>query len=748
MSMTATVSRLSSFRYWRGNEEATTEDWLNELNAPPNHRMDVGAAFQTVLENLSVGGEFANCTADGISFNFKCDAAIPQLNPVYGRKDYGQVLVSGKAGIVDGKRVEVFKTTKRFEAEKRQDDYQWRLLLDLFDADEFVWNIFVIAPNNPDETSYDVVDYHRLTATRYPGLHDDCVSLVNDYHGIMSSIPEEDMFMASIGRGKAKANALPKETAWITIIADILQQTEPTAEHDGAILVNCGEVEKLWIPLSVCKFSGEVGDTGVEVDVQEWWANQEGLYDGQGKAKARPKPEQEGAAEAATTPTDAPADEQGGAQDSMPAEPAPACRFKGDVTSLEDGSIVLTVTSPKGKEKAFTFAKFALRFEGDDVADLQVGYKGIDFVIGWDVAVESGLAKHLKLKAPTPAPDTAPQEQTETAPAVPEAAPDAAEDEAPQKEAKPYKSKLRSEKITDYVKLSDTELANYGKEMSEAMTKRTEHKETAAHYSRLSRDAEKEAYKLNDIIQAGHEEREIHCDVIGDFNTGEIVYVESEYPHREIRRQPMTEKDRQLLLPITPPAQPQPEPEAAAAQSAEPETTEAEQEPETVTLYGSFQGETENGIKFMVFYGDDAGTEAEFDIPSEQVILMQANVPEEEQDTLTLSLAYAVEAGIVAAPEEDAAPDRTCETCIHYDCTNLSCEGPWDDECSTDKLNPAYMARWEPLAEPEKACASCSHLDAAADDNACEGCGDDLLNYTPLSATMAEALGANIGGAQ
>ena len=100
------------------------------------------------------------------------------------------------------------------------------------------------------------------------------------------------------------------------------------------------------------------------------------------------------------------------------------------------------------------------------------------------------------------------------------------------------------------------------------------------------------------------------------------------------------------------------------------------------------------------------------------------------------------------AAEEDATPSRTCETCIHYDFTNLSCEGPWDDECSKDKLNPAYMARWEPLAEPEKACASCAHLDFAADDNACEGCGDELANFTPLDHPQAQEAPATIGGAQ
>ena len=719
MSMTVTVSRLDSFRYWRGNEDATTEDWLKDLSAPPNHRMDVGAAFQTVLENLSVGGEFAACAADGISFNFKCDAAIPQLTPVYGQKDYGSVLVRGKAGIVDGKRVEVFKTTKCFEAEKRQDGYQWRLYLDLFDADEFVWNIFVIAPNNPDETSYDVMDYHRLTAHRYPGLHDDCVSLVNDYHGIMSSIPEEDFFMASTGRGKGKAKALPREPEMLTIHGDIVQETE------DAILVNCGADKPVWLAKSQIEYAGERDDLDVEIRLPDWMAEEKGVHDGQ--RRAQPKPEQEGAEEVAATPTDVQAEDQGGTQDTAPTESAPACHFKGDVTSLGDGNISLTVTSPKGKEKTFTFSKDTLRFEGDDVADLQVGYKSIDFVLAWDIAVESGLAKHLKLKAPNFAPESSPaQEQTVAAPAVPETAADSDDDEAPK--TKHCKNRLRSETITDYVKLTDAELASYGREMSEAMTRRTEHKETAAHYSRLSRDAEKEAYKLNDIIQAGHEEREIDCDVIGDFNTGEIVYVEREYPHREIRRQSMTDKDRQLLLPIDPPAQPQPEPETAV--QPEPEAAAEPEESETVTLCGEILEQRENETVFRVHYGDEANSVAEFIIPNDQIQMPAFGDPNSTQDMITLTRAYAIESEIIAAPEEEPAREGgTCENCKHGH----------DGEEQLCMLDPALppcenFSAWERVdaTVDEKSCASCAHRDVE-DGTACAECGDDLSNFTPLA---------------
>lgn len=728
MSMTATVSRLESFRYWRGNEESTTDDWLQELNAPPNHRMDVGAAFQTVLENMTTGDEFAKCEADGISFNFKCDAAIPKANPVYGKKDFGNVVVSGRAGIVEGKRVEVFKTTKRFDAENRQDDYQWRLLLDLFDADEFVWHVFVIKPNNPDETSYDVLDYHRLTATRYPGLHADCVSLVNDFHSIMTSIPEEDMIMASIGQGRAKA--LPREIEMLTIHGDIVQETE------DAILVDCGMDKPVWLAKSQIEYVGERDDLDVEIRVPDWMAEEKGVKDGQRKTR----PADEGAAD--TAPTDAADD---GHTDAS-TEPAQACHFKGDVFSLDGESIALTVTNPKGKEKVFTFSKAVLRFEGDDVADLQVGYNGIDFVIGWGDAVASGLVKHLKLKAPNPAPEAAPTEQTaEAATDATEADTDVAEDDAPT--TKPYKSKLRSEKITDYVKLTDTELANYGKDMSEAMTRRTEHKETAAHYSRLSRDAEKEAYKLNDIIQAGHEEREIDCDVIGDFNTGELVYVESEYPHREIRRQPMTAKDRQLLLPIDQPVKPQPEPEAAASSGPETATVSAEpEEPETVTLYGEIMEQRETETVFRVHYGDEANTVAEFTIPNDQIQAPAFGDPSSTEGMITLTLVYAIENEIIAASEEGdpsevstEAAEQECHTCKHGDGDGAT-DCPECSACDEDTFSS-----W---AKADKACASCTHLDASDDGNACESCDDALSNFTPIEHHSQQDSAATAGGVQ
>lgn len=561
-------------------------------------------------------------------------------------------------------------------------------------------------------------------------------------------------------KGKGKAKALPKEPEMFTVYGDILQQTEPTEEHEGAILINCGDAKEVWLPISAIQFSGERGDTGVAITIPDWLAEQEGLHDGQGKPALQTAP----AGEDETPPQPAAETEAATSQ--------PAARFKAEVTGITDGEYtILVIAGDESRE--FTFAKDALRFDGDDVVDLQVGYTGIEFLLAWPLAVKSGLADFLgPLALPAmPGEDvsaqSSPEQEAQQAEASPATA-EAADDDAPK--TKPYKQKMRTETINDYVELTAEEKVEYAQDMSEAMQRRMDHKETAATYSRLSREADQEAYKIKKILDAGREEREIDCDVIGDFNTGETVWVESEWPHREIRRRPMTDKDRQLLLPIDPPAQPQPEPEAVA-QPAEPEAPAVEpscdtckhghdgeeqlcmldtsvgkcdnfsawepaehEEPETVTLYGEVLEQRENETVFRVHYGDDDNTVAEFTIPNEQFQLPAFADTTSTQDFITLTLAYAIEAGIVAAPEEDAAPARTCETCIHYDCTNLSCEDPWDDECSTDKLNPAYLARWEPLAEPEKACNACAHLDFAADNNACEGCGDDLSNFTPLAA--------------
>ena len=58
---------------------------------------------------------------------------------------------------------------------------------------------------------------------------------------------------------------------------------------------------------------------------------------------------------------------------------------------------------------------------------------------------------------------------------------------------------------------------------------------------------------------------------------------------------------------------------------------QAQAEPETVTLSGSLLDDSEDGITFLVIYGDEAGTEAEFEISHEQVLSLTAGSDEADQ---------------------------------------------------------------------------------------------------------------------
>lgn len=78
------------------------------------------------------------------------------------------------------------------------------------------------------------------------------------------------------------------------------------------------------------------------------------------------------------------------------------------------------------------------------------------------------------------------------------------------------------------------------------------------------------------------------------------------------------------------------------------EASPAPAKPVTVTFYGRFDDESqqdENSIVFEVI--DDNDTTMEFVIPRDQVVMLEHTMPETESASITVSRAYAVEAGML-----------------------------------------------------------------------------------------------------
>lgn len=171
--------------------------------------MLAGTAFHKAIETAEPG-EHKGLSADGYTFAFNTDAEIDlpvireiKLTRLYLVDDVEVTLV-GKVDAIHGKRIDDHKLTATFDAEKYLDSYQWRIYLEIFEADEFRWNVFEAKDEQPDY--YVIRNVHRLPASRYPGMGEDVEREVRRFVGFAREhlperfIPEASMRLAKLAR--------------------------------------------------------------------------------------------------------------------------------------------------------------------------------------------------------------------------------------------------------------------------------------------------------------------------------------------------------------------------------------------------------------------------------------------------------------------------------------------------------------------------------------------------------------------
>lgn len=178
----ARVSHLESFRQWKADDDLGL-GWLLERlgESEPTQAMRAGTAFHKALE-LAEYDDFEGICANGYTFHFEkdCQIEISRLREITGTKKYGELLVQGTCDCLDGRLVSDHKTTAQFDPDRFMSGYQWRFYLDIFEADLFRWNVFVIRETDESKT-YLVTDYHRLEQRRYPDMRADCEKLAQEY---------------------------------------------------------------------------------------------------------------------------------------------------------------------------------------------------------------------------------------------------------------------------------------------------------------------------------------------------------------------------------------------------------------------------------------------------------------------------------------------------------------------------------------------------------------------------------------
>lgn len=191
--MLARVSNIEAFRQWKnwrplfeGQEEPTVEDLVRFITTDePTEAMKVGTAFHKAME-LAQEGSHETFAANGYTFLLPdAELALPAIREMRAYSAYGGLTVTGQVDAVEGRVVIDHKTTSKFDPERYLDGCQYRFYLDMFGADTFEWNIFVVREVEPQV--YAVAEPHILRAHRYPGMHDDCRLLADEYHEFATS---------------------------------------------------------------------------------------------------------------------------------------------------------------------------------------------------------------------------------------------------------------------------------------------------------------------------------------------------------------------------------------------------------------------------------------------------------------------------------------------------------------------------------------------------------------------------------
>lgn len=166
--------------------EIELADLLSQLRRqePPTEAMLAGTALHTALERAD-DGDYSRLEADGYTFNLDISGEIdlPEIREIKGERVYEidgcRVTVVGKVDALHGRRIDDHKFTSKYDAERFMASYQWRVYLEVFDADEFRWNVFEGSETEPK--AYRIYGFHQLRMHRYPTIGDDVVREVGEF---------------------------------------------------------------------------------------------------------------------------------------------------------------------------------------------------------------------------------------------------------------------------------------------------------------------------------------------------------------------------------------------------------------------------------------------------------------------------------------------------------------------------------------------------------------------------------------
>lgn len=188
--MRISTTTIESFRLWSqpDNEWMSEQDLIDTITGVfrSTPQIELGIAFERVLEDPERyrirGGYRCN------GFSFDDDTMRDPLALIDRRgvcqvkttKQYGNCTVVAKADHLVGATLGEWKTTtSTFDIEKYLASCQWRYELDLFEASQLTYHVFVL--DDHENGVAELRDIHSFNVFRYPELHQDCCELLGQF---------------------------------------------------------------------------------------------------------------------------------------------------------------------------------------------------------------------------------------------------------------------------------------------------------------------------------------------------------------------------------------------------------------------------------------------------------------------------------------------------------------------------------------------------------------------------------------
>lgn len=186
MRLSATL--LESFRLWMNEDWMTTERFIDDLTKPfeTSYAADLGKAFHKLNEGNTEGPPYRIELECGDIAKFDRTCRLPEYpKPITEQKMVKVIDGHQIVGMIDGGEGSIIhdiKTSQKpFNADKFADSMQWRVYLEIFQADKCVFDFCQLYQpgKRKGDTTWSVKDRHTLPLYRYPKLGDDVRRHIN-----------------------------------------------------------------------------------------------------------------------------------------------------------------------------------------------------------------------------------------------------------------------------------------------------------------------------------------------------------------------------------------------------------------------------------------------------------------------------------------------------------------------------------------------------------------------------------------